>query len=137
MAENLADNITDNIADNGKTTEVQTENKMTRMRELVDILNRARRAYEQEDTEVMSNYEYDRLYDELLELEKELNTTLAASPTVNVGYEVLSELPKERHERPMPYFEPFERMERKWQISVSDSWVFSKYAESIALISPS
>ncbi|HIZ12701.1 MAG TPA: NAD-dependent DNA ligase LigA [Candidatus Mediterraneibacter stercorigallinarum] len=71
------------------------------MRELVDILNRARRAYEQEDTEVMSNYEYDRLYDELLELEKELNTTLAASPTVNVGYEVLSELPKERHERPM------------------------------------
>lgn len=101
MAENLADNITDNIADNGKTTEVQTENKMTRMRELVDILNRARRAYEQEDTEVMSNYEYDRLYDELLELEKELNTTLAASPTVNVGYEVLSELPKERHERPM------------------------------------
>ena len=97
MAENLADNITDN----GKTTEVQTENKMTRMRELVDILNRARRAYEQEDTEVMSNYEYDRLYDELLELEKELNTTLAASPTVNVGYEVLSELPKERHERPM------------------------------------
>ena len=101
MAENLADNITDNIADNGKTTEVQTENKMTRMRELVDILNRARRAYEQEDTEVMSNYEYDRLYDELLDLEKELNTTLAASPTVNVGYEVLSELPKERHERPM------------------------------------
>ena len=97
MAENLADNITDN----GKTTEVQTENKMTRMRELVDILNRARRAYEQEDTEVMSNYEYDRLYDELLDLEKELNTTLAASPTVNVGYEVLSELPKERHERPM------------------------------------
>ncbi len=101
MAENLADNITDNIADNEKTTEVQTENKMTRMRELVDILNRARRAYEQEDTEVMSNYEYDRLYDELLDLEKELNTTLAASPTVNVGYEVLSELPKERHERPM------------------------------------
>lgn len=101
MAENLADNITDNIADNGKTTEVQTENKMTRMRELVDILNRARRAYEQEDTEVMSNYKYDQLYDELLDLEKELNTTLAASPTVNVGYEVLSELPKERHERPM------------------------------------
>lgn len=101
MAENLADNITDNIADNGKTTEVQTENKMTRMRELVDILNRARRAYEQEDTEVMSNYEYDRLYDELLTLEKELNTTLASSPTVNVGYEVLSKLPKERFERPM------------------------------------
>ena len=74
---------------------------MERMRELVDLLNRARRTYEQEDTEIMSNYEYDQLYDELLGLEKELNTTLAASPTVNVGYEVLSELPKERHESPM------------------------------------
>ena len=45
----------------------------------------------------MSNYEYDRLYDELLGLEQELGTTLGSSPTVNVGYEVLSELPKERH----------------------------------------
>ncbi len=77
------------------------EEKMQRMRELVELLNRARRAYEQDDQEIMSNYEYDRLYDELLELEKETNTTLASSPTVNVGYEVLSELPKERHERPM------------------------------------
>ena len=74
---------------------------MERMRGLVELLNRARRAYEQEDTEIMSNYEYDQLYDELLGLEKELNTTLASSPTVNVGYEVLSELPKERHESPM------------------------------------
>ena len=75
--------------------------RMERMRGLVELLNRARRAYEQEDTEIMSNYEYDQLYDELLGLEKELNTTLASSPTVNVGYEVLSELPKERHETPM------------------------------------
>ena len=75
--------------------------RMERMRELVELLNRARRAYEQDDTEIMSNYEYDQLYDELLGLEKELNTTLASSPTVNVGYEVLSELPKERHETPM------------------------------------
>ena len=65
--------------------EDKTADKMAHMRELVDILNRARRAYEQEDKEIMSNYEYDRLYDELLELEKELGTTLAASPTVNVG----------------------------------------------------
>lgn len=77
------------------------EEKMQRMRELVELLNRARRAYEQNDQEIMSNYEYDRLYDELSELERETNTTLASSPTVNVGYEVLSELPKERHERPM------------------------------------
>ncbi len=77
------------------------EEKKKRMQELVELLNRARRAYEQEDTEIMSNYEYDKLYDELAELEQELGTTLASSPTVNVGYEVLSELPKERHERPM------------------------------------
>ena len=83
------------------SVKTESDDKMKHMRELVDLLNRARRAYEQEDQEIMSNYEYDRLYDELQELEKELGTTLAASPTVNVGYEVLSELPKERHERPM------------------------------------
>lgn len=75
--------------------------KKKRMHELVEILNRARRAYEQEDTEIMSNYEYDKLYDELLGLEQELETTLASSPTIHVGYEVLSELPKERHDSPM------------------------------------
>ena len=77
------------------------EDKKKRMRELVELLNRARRAYEQENTEIMSNYEYDQLYDELQGLEQELGTTLASSPTIHVGYEVLSELPKERHERPM------------------------------------
>ncbi|HIZ82738.1 MAG TPA: NAD-dependent DNA ligase LigA [Candidatus Mediterraneibacter pullistercoris] len=77
------------------------DGKMERMHALVQLLNQARRSYEQEDKEIMSNYEYDRLYDELQELERELGTTLAASPTVNVGYEVLSELPKERHESPM------------------------------------
>ena len=90
----------------------KTENKMKRMRELVDILNRARRAYEQDNKEIMSNYEYDQLYDELLALEKELNTTLAASPTVNVGYEVLNELPKERHERPMLSLDKTKDVER-------------------------
>ena len=81
--------------------EDEMEDKKKRMRELVELLNRARRAYEQENTEIMSNYEYDQLYDELQGLEQELGTTLASSPTINVGYEVLSELPKERHERPM------------------------------------
>lgn len=88
------------------------EDKMKRMRELVELLNRARRAYEQEDTEIMSNYEYDRLYDELQGLERELGTTLATSPTVNVGYEVLSELPKERHERPMLSLDKTKDVER-------------------------
>ena len=75
--------------------------KKKRMRELVEMLNRARKAYEQEDSEIMSNYEYDHLYDELEKLENELGVTMSNSPTVNVGYEVLSELPKERHESPM------------------------------------
>lgn len=72
-----------------------------RMQELVELLNKAGRAYYQEAEEIMSNLEYDRLYDELLSLEKELGITLSNSPTIHVGYEVLSELPKERHERPM------------------------------------
>ncbi|HIX63735.1 MAG TPA: NAD-dependent DNA ligase LigA [Candidatus Mediterraneibacter colneyensis] len=88
------------------------EEKMKRMRDLVELLNRARRAYEQEDAEIMSNYEYDRLYDELEGLERELNMTLASSPTVNVGYEVLSELPKERHERPMLSLDKTKDVER-------------------------
>ena len=71
------------------------------MKELVSLLNKASRAYYQEAQEIMSNYEYDRLYDELKELEDELGITLSNSPTVNVGYEVVSELPKERHESPM------------------------------------
>ena len=75
--------------------------KKERMYELIEILNHARYTYEQLNQEIMSNYEYDKLYDELLELEKELGTTLSTSPTVQVGYEVLSELPKERHEKPM------------------------------------
>lgn len=77
------------------------EQKKLRMQELVELLNRAGRAYYQEATEIMSNFEYDKLYDELLALEQELGITMASSPTVNVGYEVLSELPKERHEKPM------------------------------------
>ena len=77
------------------------QSKNERMKELVRLLNKASRAYYQEAQEIMSNHEYDRLYDELKELEDELGITLSNSPTVNVGYEVVSELPKERHESPM------------------------------------
>ena len=72
-----------------------------RMRELVDILNEASKAYYAEDHEIMSNFEYDKLYDELVALEQETGITLSDSPTVHVGYEVVSELPKERHPAPM------------------------------------
>lgn len=75
--------------------------KRQRMQELVDLLNRAGKAYYQDAREIMSNYEYDALYDELQKLEKETQVTLAGSPTIHVGYEVVSELPKERHESPM------------------------------------
>ena len=77
------------------------QSKNERMLELVELLNKASRSYYQDAQEIMSNYEYDRLYDELQNLEKELGITLSNSPTVNVGYEVVSELPKERHESPM------------------------------------
>jgi DNA ligase (NAD+) len=75
--------------------------KMERIRELVPILNRAAQAYYAEDVEVMSNLEYDRLYDELVRLEAETGFVLAGSPTVKVGYEAVDFLPKERHAAPM------------------------------------
>ena len=77
------------------------EQKKQRMQELVELLNRASKAYYQDATEIMSNFEYDKLYDELASLEQELGIVMSNSPTVNVGYEALSELPKERHEKPM------------------------------------
>ena len=77
------------------------EAKKQRLQELVNRLNEAGKAYYQNADEIMSNYEYDKLYDELLALEKETGIVLSNSPTVNVGYEVIGELPKERHERPM------------------------------------
>ncbi len=79
-----------------------TENeKIERMKELGDILSDASRAYYSEDREIMSNFEYDRLYDELAGLEKDTGIVLSGSPTQRVGYEAVSELPKETHESPM------------------------------------
>lgn len=74
---------------------------ISRMKELVAVLTAAGKAYYQESREIMSNFEYDRLYDELKELEEETGIILSQSPTQNVGYQVLSELPKEAHETPM------------------------------------
>ena len=77
------------------------EDKTKRIRELIGTLRAAGRAYYQESRELMSNFEYDKLYDELVSLEKETGIVFANSPTQNVGYEVVSALPKERHEKPM------------------------------------
>lgn len=108
--------------------------KKKRMQELVELLNRARRAYEQEDTEIMSNLEYDRLYDELLGLEQELGTTLASSPTINVGYEVLSELPKERHERPMLSLDKTKEVSRLKEFIGSHEAVISWKLDGLTIV---
>ena len=79
---------------------IQSE-QLQRIKYLVDTLNRAAKAYYAEDREIMSNFEYDALYDELVSLERETGIVLSNSPTVNVGYEAVEELPKERHEAPM------------------------------------
>ncbi len=75
--------------------------KLERIKELTELLGRASRAYYAEDREIISNYEYDRLYDELARLEQETGIVLAGSPTRHVGYEAVEELPKEAHESPM------------------------------------
>ncbi len=75
--------------------------KTARIKYLVDVLNEAAKAYYSQNREIMSNLEYDRLYDELVALEAETGMVMAGSPTVNVGYEAVEELPKEKHESPM------------------------------------
>ncbi len=79
----------------------KADKKIARIKELTVLLNRASKAYYAEDKEIISNYEYDKLYDELAALEEETGIVLSASPTRHVGYEAVDELPKERHERPM------------------------------------
>ena len=87
------------------------EDKTKRIRELIGTLRAAGRAYYQESREIMSNFEYDKLYDELVSLEKETGIVFANSPTQNVGYEVVSALPKERHEKPMLSLNKTKRVE--------------------------
>ncbi len=80
--------------------EANTE-KIRQMKVLVEKLRAASKAYYTQDREIMSNLEYDTLYDELVSLEQETGMVLAGSPTINVGYEAVDELPKEAHESPM------------------------------------
>lgn len=75
--------------------------KKARIKELIEILNQANKAYYQDAKEIMSNFDYDRLYDELQQLEQETGVVMANSPTIHVGYEIVSQLPKEQHESPM------------------------------------
>lgn len=77
------------------------QSKTERMKELIAVLNKAAYAYYAKDMEIMSNYEYDALYDELVLLEEETGVVLSNSPSIHVGFEAVDELPKERHEKPM------------------------------------
>lgn len=79
----------------------ENSEKLHRMKELVGRLREASKAYYAQDKEIMSNFEYDKLYDELSDLEQETGMVLTGSPTINVGYEAVDELPKEAHESPM------------------------------------
>ena len=80
---------------------MENNKEVVRMKELVEVLGEASKAYYAEDREIMSNYEYDKLYDELVELEQKTGMVLTGSPTISVGYEAVDELPKEAHESPM------------------------------------
>ena len=90
--------------------------KKKRIKELVEILNKAAKSYYVDAVEIMLNIEYDKLYDELLELEKETNVVLSNSPTQNVGYEIAGELPKKAHESPMLSLDKTKSVEdlREW-----------------------
>lgn len=91
-----------------------------RIKELVELLNRASKAYYQDAEEIMSNYEYDKLYDELVELEKKEGMVLSNSPTQNVGYEVLSELPKEEHPARML------SLDKTKEVTALETWIGDK-----------
>lgn len=80
---------------------VGMDEKLDRIKELTKILREAAEAYYAKDIEIMSNFEYDKLYDELVQLEAETGIILAASPTQTVGYDAVDELPKEAHDKPM------------------------------------
>lgn len=110
------------------------DDRMSRMQELVELLNRAGKAYYQDAEEMMSDYQYDALYDELQSLERELGVTLAASPTVNVGYEVLSELPKERHESAMLSLDKTKETEALKEFAGSQKVVVSWKLDGLTIV---
>lgn len=108
--------------------------KKKRMQELVELLDEAGKAYYQESREIMSNYEYDALYDELKALEEETGIVLGKSPTVNVGYEVLSELPKERHDTPMLSLDKTKEVSRLQEFVGSQKTLISWKLDGLTIV---
>ena len=108
--------------------------KTDRMKELIAVLDEAGKAYYQESREIMSNYEYDALYDELVSLEQETGTVLAGSPTQKAGYEVLSELPKEVHQSPMLSLDKTKDVERLAEFLGSETGVLSWKLDGLTIV---
>lgn len=109
-------------------------NKTDRMKQLIRILDEAGRAYYQESREIMSNYEYDALYDELTALENETGTILAGSPTQKAGYEVLSELPKEVHQSPMLSLDKTKEVDRLIEFLGEEQGVLSWKLDGLTIV---
>lgn len=109
-------------------------NKTDRMKQLIRILDEAGKAYYQESREIMSNYEYDTLYDELIRLENETGTILAGSPTQKAGYEVLSELPKEVHQFPMLSLDKTKEVERLVEFLGGEQGVLSWKLDGLTIV---
>jgi len=106
--------------------------KHIRMKELVQILSQASKAYYAEDREIMSNFEYDKLYDELEALEQETGVILAGSPTITVGYGSVKELPKQAHEKKRRTTKKEARDYGNGQIKNNFlNWHFSKQAKTL------
>ena len=119
---------------NSKEMKPLSQEQRERMHELCRILDEAGKAYYQEAREIMSNREYDALYDELVMLEKESGVVLSGSPTVKVGYEVLSELPKETHESPMLSLDKTKEVEGLKEFLGDKEWVLSWKLDGLTVV---
>jgi len=107
---------------------------MERMKELIVLLNKAACAYYQEDKEIMSDHEYDKLYDELLQLEKKTNTILANSPTQKVGYTVLSNLKKIKHDVPILSLDKTKEVEKLKEFLKEQKGILSWKLDGLTIV---
>lgn len=107
---------------------------MERMKELIVLLNKAAFAYYQEDKEIMSDHEYDKLYDELLQLEKKTNTILANSPTQKVGYTVLSNLKKIKHDVPILSLDKTKEVEKLKEFLKEQKGILSWKLDGLTIV---
>ncbi len=130
--DNANENAVNNINEN--SNENSNEKDRERIIELIDILNDASYNYYQKGSEIMSNFEYDKLYDELESLEKKTKIVMSNSPTINVGYEVVSELPKEKHESPMLSLDKTKEVEKLKSFLLDKKGVISWKLDGLTVV---